>query len=137
MHKARATLASVCRGWYRSLSGEVTRVQTCCVPCMLYALIDECSLPTQALTPLPGSQVAGLQRSLAYGARVEIGSLTSLPACLASIYGIEGLRGLYKGAVPSLIKAAPAAAITFTVYEAVLGCLVAMRVAPTAPEMSA
>ena len=75
-------------------------------------------------------QVAGLQRSLAYGARVELGSMTSLPAALRSIYAREGLRGLYKGAGPSLIKAAPAAAITFTVYEAVLGCLVAMQVAP-------
>ena len=74
--------------------------------------------------------MAGLQRSLSYGARVEVGSLTSLPACLASIYGREGIRGLYKGAVPSLIKAAPAAAITFSVYEAVLGCVVAMQVVP-------
>ena len=73
-------------------------------------------------------QIAGLQRSLAYGARVELGSLTSLPACLSGIYAREGLRGLYKGSIPSLIKAAPAAAITFSVYEAVLGVLAATQV---------
>ena len=29
----------------------------------------------------------------------------------------EGLAGLYKGIVPSVMKAAPAGAVTFVVYE--------------------
>jgi solute carrier family 25 thiamine pyrophosphate transporter 19 len=35
----------------------------------------------------------------------------------------EGWRGLYKGTLPSVVKAAPAAAITFAVYDAVLNWL--------------
>ena len=35
----------------------------------------------------------------------------------------EGIRGLYKGALPSIIKAAPAAAVTFSAYEAALKVL--------------
>ena len=68
-------------------------------------------------------QVAGLQRSMAYGARVMPESVTSLPACLAKMYSSEGLRGLYKGSLPSILKAAPSAAVTFTAYEFVLGAL--------------
>lgn len=30
---------------------------------------------------------------------------------------IEGWAGLYKGIVPSIVKAAPAAALTFVAYE--------------------
>ena len=83
--------------------------------------------PGRRANPTHHAQVAGLQRCLSYGARVELGSLTSLPACLSSIYVREGLRGLYKGSIPSLVKAAPAAAITFSVYEAMLGVLAAAQ----------
>lgn len=62
-------------------------------------------------------QVAGLQRSIAYGERIPITVVTSLPACLAEIYRREGLRGLYKGSSLSILKAAPASAITLTIYE--------------------
>jgi solute carrier family 25 thiamine pyrophosphate transporter 19 len=64
-------------------------------------------------------QVAGLQRSLSYGARVDQ-QLVVMPLfkCLAEIQAKEGLQGLWKGSVPSLIKAAPAAAVTFAAYEA-------------------
>lgn len=72
-------------------------------------------------------QVAGLQRSLSYGARVDA-SLAgrSLVQCLRDIYVSEGIRGLWKGSVPSLIKAAPAAAITFWAYEGLSQVLVEM-----------
>ncbi|KAF8064540.1 thiamine diphosphate carrier 2 [Scenedesmus sp. PABB004] len=71
-------------------------------------------------------QVAGLPRSLRYGARVERTlAATPLLACLADIHAREGLAGLWKGSVPSLVKAAPAAAITFTAYEAFIGLLLA------------
>ena len=64
-------------------------------------------------------QVAGLQRSLSYGARVDQ-KLVVMPLlkCLAEIQAKEGIQGLWKGTVPSLIKAAPAAAVTFAAYEA-------------------
>jgi len=70
-------------------------------------------------------QVAGLQRSLRYGARVEERvAATPLLSCLANIYTKEGVAGLWKGSVPSIVKAAPAAAITFTAYEVLLGLMV-------------
>lgn len=69
-------------------------------------------------------QVAGLQRSIKYGQRVsEEACRQSLPGLLRSIYVQEGLRGLYKGALPSIMKAAPAAAVTFAAYEVVLRLL--------------
>ncbi|KAK9817908.1 hypothetical protein WJX72_004133 [[Myrmecia] bisecta] len=70
-------------------------------------------------------QVAGLQRSIKYGARVPPSVVKSLPQCLRQIYTHEGVRGLYKGALPSIIKAAPMAAITFTTYEFLIGYLMA------------
>ncbi|KAK9845387.1 hypothetical protein WJX81_005301 [Elliptochloris bilobata] len=69
-------------------------------------------------------QVAGLQRSLGYGARIPA-DMRSLPACLARIWATEGLRGLYKGVLPSIIKAAPSAAVTLSAYEFFLGYLAA------------
>ena len=68
--------------------------------------------------------------TLRYGARVE-GRLTARPllSCLAEIYAREGVAGLWKGSVPSMIKAAPAAAITFTAYEAIAAWLVAAAAA--------
>ncbi|GAB4822585.1 hypothetical protein N2152v2_009631 [Parachlorella kessleri] len=65
-------------------------------------------------------QVAGLARSARYGQRIPEEVCRSLPALIRDIYRREGLRGLYKGALPSIIKAAPAAAVTFAAYEVVL-----------------
>jgi solute carrier family 25 thiamine pyrophosphate transporter 19 len=78
-------------------------------------------------------QVAGLQRSLSYGRRVD----ASLPArslgqCLGDIWRREGVRGLWKGSVPSVVKAAPAAAVTFVAYEAVAAWLLAAATAANA-----
>lgn len=71
-------------------------------------------------------QVAGLQRSLRYGARVER-RLAVMPLlnCLGEIHAREGIAGLWKGSIPSIVKAAPAAAITFTAYEAFIGFMLA------------
>eukprot|EP00878_Enallax_costatus_P026548 GHUV01028494.1.p1 GENE.GHUV01028494.1~~GHUV01028494.1.p1 ORF type:complete len:225 (+),score=70.03 GHUV01028494.1:1129-1803(+) len=71
-------------------------------------------------------QVAGLNRSLRYGARVER-QLAVMPllSCLGEIHAREGIAGLWKGSVPSIVKAAPAAAITFTAYEAFITFLLA------------
>ena len=72
-------------------------------------------------------QVAGLQRSLKYGARIPQDIGRSLPGCLSQIYRTEGLRGLYKGSAPSIIKAAPAAAVTFSAYEMALRALLSAQ----------
>ena len=74
---------------------------------------------------LHGCQVAGLQRSMAYGARVQAETVRSIPPCKAGIWRREGLRGLYKGALPSVLKAAPSAAVTLTAYEYIMGLLTA------------
>ena len=71
--------------------------------------------------------MAGLQRSLTYGARVPADVGRSLPRCLAQIYRTEGVRGLYKGSTPSILKAAPAAAVTFSAYELALRSLLSMQ----------
>ena len=64
-------------------------------------------------------QVAGLVRHPRYGANVELHSYNGMVDALRKIAATEGMAGLYKGLLPSLIKAAPAAAITFFVYELV------------------
>lgn len=73
-------------------------------------------------------QVAGLPRSTTYGARVPASSVVSLSQCLRDIYLKEGVKGFYKGTVPSLVKAAPQAAVTFAAYEFVVGLLLAAAV---------
>ena len=62
-------------------------------------------------------QVAGLQRSSRYGQRVAASTAASLVGCLREIAVNEGAAGFYKGALPSLLKAAPAAAVTFACYD--------------------
>nr|ABK25070.1 unknown [Picea sitchensis] len=62
-------------------------------------------------------QVEGLQRHPRYGARVEEKTYTGMWDAVRRILQAEGLAGLYKGIVPSVIKAAPAGAVTFVVYE--------------------
>jgi solute carrier family 25 thiamine pyrophosphate transporter 19 len=59
------------------------------------------------------------------------GRLAARPllSCLGDIYRREGLAGLWKGSVPSIIKAAPAAALTFTAYEAVVAWMLAAAAA--------
>jgi solute carrier family 25 thiamine pyrophosphate transporter 19 len=70
-------------------------------------------------------QVAGLQRSAAYGERVSSQVAASFLLCLQSIAQKEGLGGFYKGAMPSLLKAAPSAAVTFACYDFFLRTLTA------------
>jgi solute carrier family 25 thiamine pyrophosphate transporter 19 len=73
-------------------------------------------------------QVAGLPRSLRYGARVQQQlSVMPLMTCLGDIVQREGVAGLWKGSVPSIVKAAPAAAITFTAYEAIIALLLSWQ----------
>lgn len=62
-------------------------------------------------------QIEGLQRHPKYGARVEHRAYRNMFDALSRILQSEGLAGLYKGIVPSTVKAAPAGAVTFVAYE--------------------
>ncbi|KAJ6319088.1 hypothetical protein OIU76_014428 [Salix suchowensis] len=62
-------------------------------------------------------QIEGLQRHPRYGARVEHHAYKNMVDALRRILQVEGWAGLYKGIVPSTVKAAPAGAITFLAYE--------------------
>ncbi|CAH2044683.1 unnamed protein product [Thlaspi arvense] len=62
-------------------------------------------------------QVEGLQRHPRYGARVERRAYRNMLDGLRQIMLSEGWHGLYKGIVPSTVKAAPAGAVTFVAYE--------------------
>ncbi|WOL06663.1 hypothetical protein Cni_G15397 [Canna indica] len=62
-------------------------------------------------------QIEGLQRHPKYGARVESHAYNNMYHALREILRKEGWPGLYKGIFPSLIKSAPAGAITFVAYE--------------------
>jgi solute carrier family 25 thiamine pyrophosphate transporter 19 len=79
-------------------------------------------------------QVAGLQRSARYGERVAEASVRSLGGCLREILAREGLGGFYKGALPSIAKAAPAAAVTFACYDFFMRMLLAQAAAGSAGE---
>lgn len=65
-------------------------------------------------------QVEGLTRHPRYGERIESKAYGNMFFAIRRIVEREGWMGLYKGTFPSVIKAAPAAAITFTVYESVI-----------------
>ncbi|KAL8201377.1 hypothetical protein R6Q57_012716 [Mikania cordata] len=62
-------------------------------------------------------QIEGLQRHPRYGARVDTHAYRSMHDALRRITQKEGWAGLYKGIVPSIVKAAPAGAVTFVAYE--------------------
>ncbi|KAK7289949.1 hypothetical protein RIF29_04012 [Crotalaria pallida] len=62
-------------------------------------------------------QIEGLQRHPRYGARVEHRAYRNMSDALKRILQAEGWAGLYKGIVPSTVKAAPAGAVTFVAYE--------------------
>lgn len=62
-------------------------------------------------------QIEGLQRHPKYGARVENHAYRGMYDALRQILLAEGWAALYKGIVPSIIKAAPAGAVTFVAYE--------------------
>lgn len=66
---------------------------------------------------IPILQVEGLMRDLRYGARIEEKAYKGMGDAIRRILAEEGWRGLYKGTLPSLVKAAPNAAITFYLYE--------------------
>lgn len=62
-------------------------------------------------------QIEGLQRHPKYGARVEHRAYRNMYDALRRIWQAEGWAGLYKGIIPSIVKAAPAGAVTFVAYE--------------------
>ncbi|MED6130282.1 hypothetical protein PIB30_000184 [Stylosanthes scabra] len=62
-------------------------------------------------------QIEGLQRHPRYGARVEHHAYRNMFDAMNRILRLEGWAGLYKGILPSTVKAAPAGAVTFVAYE--------------------
>ncbi|XP_004508276.1 mitochondrial thiamine diphosphate carrier 2-like [Cicer arietinum] len=64
-------------------------------------------------------QIEGLQRHPRYGARVEYRAYSNMFDAVQRIIQSEGWAGLYKGIIPSTVKAAPAGAVTFVAYELV------------------
>lgn len=64
-------------------------------------------------------QIEGLRRDPRYGARVEHRAYKNMFHALCQIVQSEGWAGLYKGIVPSIVKAAPAGAVTFVAYEVI------------------
>ncbi|KAL2339046.1 hypothetical protein Fmac_013492 [Flemingia macrophylla] len=62
-------------------------------------------------------QIEGLQRHPRYGARVEHRAYRNMFDAMQRIMRLEGWAGLYKGIIPSTVKAAPAGAVTFVAYE--------------------
>ncbi|GAU11149.1 hypothetical protein TSUD_197730 [Trifolium subterraneum] len=64
-------------------------------------------------------QIEGLQRHPRYGARVEHRAYSNMYDAVQRIFRSEGWAGLYKGIIPSTVKAAPAGAVTFVAYEMV------------------
>ena len=62
-------------------------------------------------------QIEGLQRHPRYGARVEHRAYRNMLDAMQRILQLEGWAGLYKGIIPSTVKAAPAGAVTFVAYE--------------------
>lgn len=64
-------------------------------------------------------QVEGLRRHPRYGANVEASTYKNVWDATKKILQVEGVGGLYKGLFPSVVKAAPASAITFVAYELV------------------
>lgn len=62
-------------------------------------------------------QIEGLQRHPKYGARVDSHGYKNMYHALQQILRTEGWAGLYKGIFPSLVKSAPAGAVTFVAYE--------------------
>ncbi|KAG6394789.1 hypothetical protein SASPL_145379 [Salvia splendens] len=62
-------------------------------------------------------QVQGLQRDRRYGARVGPRAYQNIHDAIVQILRSEGSAGLYKGIVPSVVKAAPATAVTFVAFE--------------------
>ncbi|KAI3839283.1 hypothetical protein MKW92_002826 [Papaver armeniacum] len=62
-------------------------------------------------------QITGLPRDPKYGGRIEHHIYNGMFDALRRIPVTEGWAGLYKGIVPSVIKAVPAGALTFVAYE--------------------
>ncbi|KAL5228147.1 hypothetical protein ABZP36_016412 [Zizania latifolia] len=62
-------------------------------------------------------QIEGLKRHPRYGARIENSTYKGMYHALKEIVAKEGFGGLYKGLFPSLVKSAPAGAVTFVAYE--------------------
>lgn len=73
-------------------------------------------------------QIEGLKRHPRYGSGVEVNAYRNMYDALHQIIVQEGWGGLYKGILPSILKAAPAAAVTFVAYEFTSDWLNSLRI---------
>lgn len=62
-------------------------------------------------------QVSGLPRNGGFGAPIGSNQYNGTLDCIKKIVAREGYQGLFKGYFASVVKAAPASAITFTVFK--------------------
>ncbi|XP_047320054.1 mitochondrial thiamine diphosphate carrier 2-like [Impatiens glandulifera] len=62
-------------------------------------------------------QIKGLKRDPKYGAGIEPYAYKNMHDAIYKISYKEGWKGLYKGIFPSIVKAAPATAVTFVAFE--------------------
>ncbi|TVU34669.1 hypothetical protein EJB05_16513 [Eragrostis curvula] len=69
-------------------------------------------------------QIEGLKRHPRYGTPVDSSTYKGMFHALKEIVAKEGLGGLYKGLFPSLVKSAPAGAVTFVAYEYISDCII-------------
>lgn len=58
-----------------------------------------------------------MERHIKYGESVKEGAYKNMFDAICKILRKEGWPGLYKGIFPSVLKAAPAGAVTFVAYE--------------------
>jgi hypothetical protein len=65
-------------------------------------------------------QVQGMARSEFYGDGGAFRSYKGTLDCFKTVLAREGVKGLYKGWVLSVFKAAPTTGVTFAVYERAL-----------------
>ena len=65
-------------------------------------------------------QIAGVPRHPRYGAPIEYRAYRNMFDAMGKTLKSEGMAGLYRGIVPSVVKAAPATAVTFVAYERLL-----------------
>eukprot|EP00743_Colponemidia_sp_Colp-15_P005574 GILK01005995.1.p1 GENE.GILK01005995.1~~GILK01005995.1.p1 ORF type:complete len:307 (+),score=8.59 GILK01005995.1:64-984(+) len=70
-------------------------------------------------------QMQGVHRHTRYGSSDY--TYRGVTDCVSKIAKHEGLRGFYKGLVPNVLKAAPASAITFVVYEKIASILLSPK----------
>jgi hypothetical protein len=94
--------------------------EKCQCPEVFFTIFSHCAVLKQPLDVIKKRfQIAGFQYSATMSA---VATSTLAPpagvwSCARSIVAREGWAALYKGVVPSMLKAAPNAGVTFVAFE--------------------